>query len=326
MLRRGGGMSDEIKAALKGRVPLIYARVSTKKQENKGALTNQITEVKGALKELGIKREPLVFSDVASGSYPSGTGKNERSGLKRLIEEAMKKPKKSVIVVRDTQRFARNPWLAGFEYWPLAIQGVPMISTLEGQVTPSQSGDLLMPILTAVGFQEIALRSEQTKSGMAASSAWDGNLLDLYSGEPLNPYEELKRLMPFWPPKGTKARADRGELGVGTVADRLGKTNGWAYDARDRIHRIIDAGGEALWVEWIDAVNRLRKMEAEHGLGIKRGSKKPTKAMKAVRRATGGFIAEPWNEKYAKATPDLIELAFMSPDLFKTAKELKKRL
>ena len=222
-------MSAEIRAALKGREPLIYARVSTKKQFEGGSLDRQIEEVKDALKTTyGIKREPRVFTDVMSGNRPSGIGKDEvddkplRKGLHELKEYAMARPNKVVIVNRDTQRFARNPWLAGAEYWPLYHLGIPMVSTLEGQVAPSYGGDLLMPILTAVGYQEISLRGVQTKSGMEASPAWDGQLLDLYSDEPLNPYRELKRLMPHWPPKGVKADKSKGELGPTIVAGRIG--------------------------------------------------------------------------------------------------------
>ena len=274
---------DVIRAALKGREPLIYARVST--TEQKGTLPAQVETVKKWLKSEGIKRKPRVFMEQVSGSKRL----SERKALAEMITYAESKPGKVAIVVRDTQRFSRNPWIVGAIYDPLRQIDVPLISSEAGgkvastDKTPQVEGDLLMPILTTIGSHEIALRTQQTLLGLEESKAagiWPGQPLSLYSSEPMNPYRELLRLRPLLVTK---------ELPQARAASRLEKSTSWLRKTLKRISDIEATVGDDGLRDWLNTTDNLRKIEQQYP------GKKWAAGIKAVRRMTGGYLAEPHN-------------------------------
>jgi len=280
-----------VKAALKGREPLIYARVST--GEQKATLPAQAGTVADWLKGLGVRRKPRVFMEQVSGTKRLA----QRPVLAEMIEYANTKPGKVAIVVRDTQRLSRNPWIAGAIYDPMREIDVPLISMEAGgkvastDKTVQVEGDLLMPILTAVGGQEISLRLEQTKAGVAAArkkGVFTGSPLSLYSSEPLNPYRELHRLRPLIIAK---------ELPQARAAARLEKSTSWLRKTLIRLSDVEGLVGTDGLMKWLDTLDLIRAMEQAHGEGM--GSR-ATKAMRAVRRQTVAYISQP--DKWPKPT------------------------
>ena len=277
-------MVVQLKEALKGRLPVIYARVST--DEQKGTLNPQVKELKEALLAIGVKREPVVFKEQISGTLRT----RDRPALKEMTEFLEKKAGKAAIVVRDTQRLSRNPWIAGAIYDPLRELDIPLVSFEAGgkvastDKTPQVEGDLLMPILTAIGGQEISLRKEQSGKGTKQSRAkgiYSGTPLELFPKLAFSPIHELVGLLPLIVSKEM--------TGVG-VSDRLGRSTKWMRDRRDHFAEIRESGAD--FEEWLSVLTMLRTMEQRHGKGFGEAALKP---MRAVRRMTSGYVAEPWN-------------------------------
>jgi hypothetical protein len=224
--------------------------------------------------------------------------------LKKAIELAISKPGKAAIVVRDFQRFYRNWRYGGRDAIPLWEADIPLVSILEGQATgtvkePRANQDFIVPILLGIGGQEVGLRVQQSRKGRDASEKkgiFGGTPLNLYPKEPLNPIEELYRLRPLIAKK---------EISVAAVSRRLEKSTSWTRKSLERMADIEAKIQTKGLRQWLKIVNMLRDMEKEHGQGWGRGS--PPK-MEAVRRMTGGYIAQP--DKYPAPTEDDIKEYF----------------
>jgi DNA invertase Pin-like site-specific DNA recombinase len=258
--------------ALKGRKVIVYLRVST--EEQTGTLPEQQKIVERGLKALGYKGTIQFFGEQASGT------KIDRPELKKAIEEGMKK-KTAVIVVRDIQRFTRDPYHLGVLYNPMRDNEVPIISINEPLVlgtkkVPNPASDLLAPILVAAGGSEVQTRLKQTLQGMKESEAKGikaGTPINFFPKESLNPYRELKRLL------------DAG-IGQSEGARRMGRSTSWFRKARDKIATM----DEKKLSEWLNVIDMIRAMEKIYGTGLGKKAKKP---MYVVRRMTSGYIFKP---------------------------------
>ena len=81
---------------------VIYARVSTKREEQKNSLKNQISLGKRIANENGFT---LVGNYIDNGI--SGTGFKNRSEINRLLQDA-KKRKFDVMIAKSVSRLGRN--------------------------------------------------------------------------------------------------------------------------------------------------------------------------------------------------------------------------
>ena len=149
--------------ALKNKKVRIYLRVSGAQQE--GTLPDQEKTVKGVLKALGFKGRPEVYSEQASGT------KKDRAELMRMLQDIRDSPKDSVVVVRDFQRFTRDPVHYGALWDEFRDRGIRILSTNENMVTgtaslPDLSSDLIVPILISAGGSEVNVRKLQTIQGV----------------------------------------------------------------------------------------------------------------------------------------------------------------
>jgi len=167
-----------------------------------------------------------------------------------------------------------------------------------------------MPILTAVGGQEISIGKERTTKGEAESKAKGietGTPISLYADEALNPWDEMFRYVPMM----AQEKITRAE-----VSRRLGRSTGWVSKSRKRIEGIMaaDPSGKLL-KKWLKGVNMVREMEAKHGVRFGKNAKRP---MVAVGRMTSGFTLKPWD--YPSFTQEDLD------EYFENYKEyLKKR-
>jgi len=258
--------------ALKGRKVIVYLRVST--EEQTGTLPEQQKIVERGLKALGYKGTIQFFGEQASGT------KLDRPELKKAIDEGMKK-KTAVIVVRDIQRFTRDPYHLGVLYNPMRDNEVPIISINEPLVlgtkkVPNPASDLLAPILVAAGGSEVQTRLKQTLQGMKESEEKGikaGTPINFFPKESLNPYRELKRLL------------DAG-IGQSEGARRMNRSTSWFRKARDKMATMDEKKLE----EWLNVVDMIRAMEKTHGSGLGKSAKKK---MYVVRRMTSGYIFRP---------------------------------
>ena len=278
-------MSKDKREALKGRKVFVYARVST--EEQTGTLETQKQAVLDALKELGFDGKPEVYAEQASGT------KLDRPELTKMIEKAKASKRPAIIVVRDIQRFSRDPYDLGTLYNPLKAQDIPILSINEPIITgtrkkPQPAADLLAPILVAAGGQEVSTRLQQTLQGVEQSRARGivaGNPLRLYPDDKIEPRREVRRHL---------------ELGIGQSegSRRVDKSSSFWRKTRDLIRKYEDAG---VLDDWLDSIDLIRKMEQEKGEGI--GSK-ATIRMQVVRRMTSGYLNDPIKFKDNKPTQD----------------------
>ena len=287
---------------------LLYARVSGKKQ--KKGLQDQVDSMKNDLKKMGVKRIK-VFSEIVSGAKRIG----DRPQLQAMVDYAFSKPAgATAIVVRDAQRFSRDPYMLGAIYDPLRVHDVPLVSFGNGGLIASTdmqrqpAGDLLIPILSTLGKQEVDIGRERSERGTEFSreqGIFSGTPIELYPKEALNPYTELMRLIPV---------VAAGKMSQRDASKRLGKSTSWFRKAKERIAGIRDLGGDYL-KDWLEVLNEIRDMEVEHGKGW---GKKPDKRMAAVRRMTGGYMDQPNN--FPRPTSDDLMEYFTNYKLYRAKK------
>ncbi len=266
-----------------------YHRVSTVKQE--GTLGTQEKDVSDKSKDLlGIKGQAKRYSE-------QGSGKNnpDREQLTLMIEEAVaakRAGKTPVIVMRDIQRIARDPYDIGFiyKYKPtqedsLWANDIPLISLNEQMVTgtknfKSLTGDFLAPLFINLGGQEVATRTKQTRAAVAAArekGILAGTPINLYPKSDLNPLTTLDRLL----------REEN--LSQRRMADITGRSNSWVRDTKFKFAEIRNK--EAGFQEWLAIGDKVRNMEREFGPRTGSGA---SKRMIAVGRMTSGYFARPW--------------------------------
>ena len=159
------------KDVVKNRDVFVYARVSGEDQKE-NSLPAQIEAVKGTLKALGYRKSlrGRIFEEQASGTTL------ERPELAKAIQAIREHGKPAVLVVRDIQRFSRDPYGLGVLYRPLWEQDIPVAAFTENLVlgtrkNPSPNADLLAPILVAAGGSEVNLRKKQSTTGVAKAKA-----------------------------------------------------------------------------------------------------------------------------------------------------------
>jgi len=281
------------KEALKGAKVFAYGRVSTVKQE--GTLGSQKKDVTDSLEAKGFKKD---FDWVA---HQFSGAKHDREILLEQINKAVasrKKGNKVVFVVRDFQRFSRDPYDVGYLYkfFPsfeesLWFNDIPIVSLNDGFVTGTKStaspnADLIAPILVAAGGSEISIRKQQSAGGVAVSAEEGiiaGTPRNLYYKEPLNPMREYVRMF-------------RAGVKQGKIATRLGRSASWAKDTKAFLNDTFPAwnqeGENKLLDDWLLVTDIIREFEQEHGT---RTGLNAIKRMIAVSRKTSGYLKFPNN-------------------------------
>ena len=156
----------DIKKDVKGRIPVIYARVSTGDQT--GTLPTQVNAVKEWMKRNKIPQSGIkVFKEQVSGTATSPPK------LREAIEFILKNPEKYFLIVRDWQRISRNWRFGGKNMVDLYEANVPVVSTLQNQISGTidtiQTGDWLIGLQMSIGAQEVDQGRLRIKSGVEAS-------------------------------------------------------------------------------------------------------------------------------------------------------------
>ena len=290
----------ELEEITKDYTVVPYLRVSTTGQE--GTLKNQEEAVKEGAKRLGFKGKiPLVYQEQGSGT------KLDREQVNRMILELIERAKtgeKIAVLVRDIQRFARDPYDIGILYKAtpnressLWANNIPIISVNEKIITgtknhPSPQGDLLAPLLIGIGGQEISTRKVQIKQGINVAvkkGIVPGQPKDLFPDDKLNPYRELLRMF---------------EAGMSQrkIAERLGKSASWASSNRRFLVGLRVRLSDKALEDWLTVTDIIREYEQNFGRRIGAGATKP---MIAVGRMTSGYLKFP--DKYPTPTREMIE-------------------
>ena len=293
------------KEALKGNKVRVYLRVSTTGQE--GTLPDQQKTVLSGLKSLGFKGKPEIYSEQASGT------KKDRKELLRMLQDIRDSPKESVVVVRDFQRFTRDPVHYGALWDEFRDRGIRIVSINENLATGTAKkvepqADLLVPILIAAGGSEVNIRKEQTQQGLDRSKEkgiLQGSAPLFYRKEPLEPRRELRRML-------------QAGLGVLETSRRIGKSTSFVRKNRDKMQTILIEGNESTLQDWLDTLDLIRAYMNEKDEDD-RGSK-ATKRMKTVVRMVSGYLNNP-NAGFPKPTRADIEEYYNNFGLYKVKKK-----
>ena len=281
----------ESKEAIKSKKVRVYGRVSTEGQE--GTIPDQLKTIEEGLKALGYKGKPEIYSEQASGT------KKNRPELQRMLQDIRDSPKDSVVVVRDFQRFTRDPVHYGALWDEFRDRGVRILSINENMVTgtaaePDPQADLLIPILIAAGGSEVNIRKVQTAQGLARSrekGILQGTAPDMYRKEALEPRRELRRLL-------------KAGIGVTEAARRLGRSTSFVRKNRDKLNSILMEGDDEVLSGWFDTLDMIRAFMNEKDEDDR--GKKATVRMKTVIRMTSGYLNNP-NAGFPKPTRADIE-------------------
>jgi len=272
------------KEAIKGKKVFIYARVSTDGQE--GTIPDQIKTIEEGLKELGFSGKAEVYSEQESGSRNPIEDEKFRPQLAAMLKAVHASKKPPVIVVRDIQRFTRDPYDLGELYNPLRRKGITIISINERMALgtkkePEPNSDLVAPIFVAAGGLELTTRAKQTKQGLERSKekgVLQGGTINLYRKDALEPRGELRRYL-------------KTDMSQREMATRLGKSTSWVRKNKATLARIALEGGDELLQDYIDTINLIRDFMNEKDEDT-RGSK-ATRRMKTVDRMTSGYMNDP---------------------------------
>jgi len=303
------------KQALKGRTPVIYARVSTGDQT--GTLPTQIDAVKGWL-----KREKIPGSRIKTfKEQVSGTATNPPEFTKAVMF-VLANPEKYFLIVRDWQRISRNWRFGGKLMADLYEANIPVVSTIQNQISGTidnpTDDDWLIGLYMSIGAQEVDQTKRRIKTGITASKKkgiLSGQPKLVYPDEELNPYRELDRLL-------------KAGIGQSEGARRLNKSTSWFRKNRDFFRETRERGGDELLEKWMKLIDYYRALEQEHGSAQGRTTQGRTGAKRfisgnprvlAVRRMTGGFVQQPWN--YDEPTVEEMEEYFNN---FKQYQKIRK--
>jgi DNA invertase Pin-like site-specific DNA recombinase len=297
---------------LKKRTPIIYARLSQAEAKSEGAkkLRLQVKKVEKWLREQGIKRKPLIFKEVASGTDPT------RPEWKAAIASALGK-KKSVVVVLDYSRWSRDMREGMAASIPLYHADIPIVSTLDGaammtgtNANPRPDGDMMWGIKTTLVGREVATTKEKERvTGKTLREAGIATVrgLALYPFAAANPWAILSDQYPRLKAKDINP-SEYGNLIADLTAIKGRKVSpGWQWQ-RNTLPRwlgIKESLSPEAYAEWWGFLNRVRnyeKSEGHDGAGSRVEKGPISWPVKALRRMSNAYLNEP--DKYPKPTDD----------------------
>jgi len=297
---------------LKKRTPVIYARLSQAEAKSEGAkkLRLQIKKIQDFLKANGIKKTPLIFKEVASGTDPT------RPEWRAAIAASMAK-KNRVLAVFDFSRFSRDMRSGMAASIPMYAADVPILSTLDGiglltgtKEHPHPDGDLMWGIKTTLVTREVETTKEKERTtGKTLREAGVATVkgLALYPLAAANPWEILIEQYPRFKAKDINA-TDYGRLIADLTAVKGRKVSpGWQWQ-RGNVKTwlaIKKSVSPTAYAEWWRFLNRVRDYERSQGYdgagsGVEKG--KISWRVKALRRMSNAYLNEP--AKYPIPTED----------------------
>lgn len=151
----------------------IYARVSTKREEQKNSLQNQIALAESVAREYGFT---VVERYIDNGI--SGAGIKNRSEILRLLEDAKKK-KFDVVIAKSVSRLGRNT----LQSMQLADQleriPVRLILPEDNYDTDTSRSRLMFNLKAILAEDENAKLSERIKLGLQASAREGGRRVSI---------------------------------------------------------------------------------------------------------------------------------------------------
>nr|WGD73480.1 recombinase family protein [Bacillus subtilis] len=145
---------------------VLYARVSTQREEQKNSLHNQVVLGESIAKEKGI----MIIDRYLDSK--SGTGIKSREGIQHLIEDA-KARKFDVVIAKSVSRLGRNMLQSLQTADQLERLNIRLILPEDNYDSDTSSTRLMFNLKAVLAEEESAKLSERVKLGLQ-SSARDG--------------------------------------------------------------------------------------------------------------------------------------------------------
>lgn len=295
----------DFKQIFKGKTPVIYLRVSSQAQKQRGGgIKSQKENVLQWLKQNGIRKKPIVFSETGSGGDESGTRK-EWKKMKAFIL-SQKNPSQYFIIMRDFTRWSRNVFRSAGAYEPLYDVGVELVSVSDNIATGSLArkdpdGEFIFGLWTALGSRERTGGAKRVKAGVDVAR----QELGVIGGQPMDISGQFRELME----QETGLRAGFvSYAGYGrTLKPKRGRS--WMVKTMDKFDAIRKYGKEnkipdALG-QWLDVVEKVREVNEQHG--------RKSRKYLAVQRMTSGFLKKPTEFWKFKPTDDMFATWLKNP-------------
>jgi DNA invertase Pin-like site-specific DNA recombinase len=142
---------------------VIYARVSTQREEQKNSLHNQIVLGENIARENGIMIVDRYIDSI------SGTGIKNREGIQKLLDDAKAK-KFDVVIAKSVSRLGRNMLQSLQTADELERSRIRLILPEDSYDTETSSTRLMFNLKAVLAEEESAKLSERVKLGLQASA------------------------------------------------------------------------------------------------------------------------------------------------------------
>jgi DNA invertase Pin-like site-specific DNA recombinase len=301
-----------LREILKGKIPVIYLRVSSQAQKQRGTGTvSQKKMINDWLKLNKITRKPIEFKDVGRG----GNESSERKGWKALLAflKKQKDPNKYFVIVRDFKRWSRHVVYGPEAFAWLYRNGVEIVSVADNISTgsierPDAQGEFIFGLWMALGSQERTGGSVSIKGGVDRARAD----LGVIGGQPLDITGQYRELLEQ--EKGLRA-GYVSWAGFGrTLKPKRGRS--WMINTLDKYDRIRKYGKEnnisRPLEKWLNVIDKNKSIVEQHG--------KKSKKWLAVQRMTSGFVKKPTEFWKFRPTDEIYDEWVKNADEYQASK------
>jgi len=247
-----------------------YARISTDKQsvedkkqtnpKKKATIKRQMKEVNDALKAQGLPtvKPENFFAEVASGT------KEDRTQWRLAREAAMGSKGKTVIVVKDPSRWARNVDAAVAAWKPLKERGIPVYAVTTGiqtgtaeDIRPSENFFFLLNSGFAAQTSEV-----QQKKALAGKERQRAEGAADFKGASVFPFAQRDPLLIYLENRAIQSET-RGKPNLKRMMEAGSNPNGTSFSAAntfiDRENARMAILSPEDYQAWVDYRQRLRE-------------------------------------------------------------------
>jgi len=296
-----------LKAIFKGKTPVIYLRVSSQAQKQRGSgTTSQKKVILDWLKDNGIRKKPVEFKDVGSGGNESA----KRKGWESMIQflQSQKDPSQFFVVMRDFSRWSRHVIFSTEALAPLWRMGVELVNVNLNIATgsakrPDPNGEFIYGLMVALGSRERTGGALRVKAGVDTAREQQG----IIGGQPLDLDGQFREL---W--QNRKELFETKTMTLRGFGDALKPKRGrsWMVKNITKFNELVDAGMSM--DEWLEVFDKVKAVRDKFG--------KRSKEFLAVQRMTSGYLKKPVEFRDFKPTDEQLAEYVKNPLLYQASK------
>lgn len=297
----------DFKNIFKGKTPIIYLRVSSQAQKQRGTgTTSQKKFILDWLKMNNIRKKPIEFKDVGSGGNESAKRKGWSAMIDFLMEQ--KNPSQYFVVMRDFTRWSRHVVYGPEAFAWLYRNGVELVSVGDSIATgseqrPDPDGEFIFGLWTALGSRERTGGKVRVQAGVDTAR----ETLGVIGGQPLDLDGQFREL---W--QNRKALFETKTMTLRGFGDSLKPKRGrsWMVKNITKFNELVDAGMSM--DEWLEIFDKVKAVRDKFG--------KRSKEFLAVQRMTSGYLKKPVEFRDFKPTDEQLAEYVKNPLLYQASK------